>query len=99
MQLGRRTWAQVTVARIRCLAACDKLSSHIFAYLQQECHSHPATSSFPEKLPMASSSNFIVSLIKQGKTKRLLNLYFPRDDGPAAGLLVSHLQADELSLA
>ncbi len=44
---------------------------------------------------MASATNFIVSLIKKGKAKRLLNLYFPRDDGPAAGLLVSNLQADE----
>ena len=44
---------------------------------------------------MASATNFIVSLIKKGKAKRLLNLYFPRDDGPSAGLLVSNLQADE----
>ena len=44
---------------------------------------------------MANATDFIVSLIKSGNSRRLLNLYFPRDDGPASGLLVSTLHAHE----
>ncbi len=44
---------------------------------------------------MSQATNYIVSLIKGGASKRLLNLYFPRDDGPAAGFLVTRLEAEE----
>ena len=37
----------------------------------------------------------IQSLIAKGSAKRLLKLYFPRDDGPAAGLLVNRFVAEE----
>lgn len=44
---------------------------------------------------MASATDFIISLINQDGGKRLLKLYFPRDDGPSAGLLVNELHAVE----
>ncbi|MEN9864633.1 MAG: hypothetical protein RL748_223, partial [Pseudomonadota bacterium] len=44
---------------------------------------------------MANATDFIVSLINQGSAKRLLKLYFPRDDGPSSGLLVNELHAVE----
>jgi type VI secretion system secreted protein VgrG len=44
---------------------------------------------------MASATDTIVSLIKQTNVKRLLKLYFPREDGPESGLLVNHLHAVE----
>ena len=43
---------------------------------------------------MANPSEVISSLLKRN-TKRLLRLYFPNDDGPSAGLLINHLQAEE----
>ena len=44
---------------------------------------------------MASATEHILSLMNQGGGRRLLKLYFPRDDGPDAGLLVNELQAVE----
>ena len=44
---------------------------------------------------MASATDTIVSLINQASVKRLLKLYFPRDDGPDSGLLINHLHAEE----
>lgn len=43
---------------------------------------------------MRDAHSIIVSLIKKSK-KRLLNLYFPNDDGPHAGLLINRLVAHE----
>ncbi|MEN9868364.1 MAG: hypothetical protein RL748_3954, partial [Pseudomonadota bacterium] len=44
---------------------------------------------------MPNATDFIVSLINQGSAKRLLKLYFPREDGPSSGLLVNELHAVE----
>jgi type VI secretion system secreted protein VgrG len=44
---------------------------------------------------MASATDMISSLIKRDGGKRLLKLYFPRDDGPNAPLLINHLHAVE----
>lgn len=44
---------------------------------------------------MSQSTEYLASLIKSNVSKRLLNLYFPREDGPSAGLLVTRLVAEE----
>ena len=44
---------------------------------------------------MASATDLIISLMNQDGGRRLLKLYFPRDDGPDAGLLVNELHAIE----
>ncbi|MEN9867355.1 MAG: type secretion system tip protein VgrG [Pseudomonadota bacterium] len=44
---------------------------------------------------MTSATEKIASLIKGGSARRLLKLYFPKDDGPGAGLLVNQLLANE----
>ncbi len=43
---------------------------------------------------MSSATDFLVSLLNKNK-HRLLSLYFPRDDGPHAGLLINELHAEE----
>lgn len=43
---------------------------------------------------MNRATEFIISLLK-GNARRLLKLYFPNDDGPAAGLLINRLVATE----
>ncbi len=43
---------------------------------------------------MSKATDFIISLLGKGG-KRLLKMYFPRDDGPAAGLLINRLVAEE----